>query len=192
MPVNISAVDCSALDCNGVLGAAGSQVQYCPKGIKRSQLSSVILTNPTVGTLIANWGNALVALDFNIDNADATDVKQKQFFGKGSIAESESSEIELNDFQTYNLGDTNTATFSIYDIDEATHEYWSKVKCGIIKPLGYFTTVDSEIIGVAAGLNFSSIKPNLIFDEGKDAVKRIDVTFTWEAKTFPDVYPYPL
>ena len=189
---NISAVDCDALACDGVLGAAGTQVQYCPANIRRSQLDSVILVNPTVGTLIANWGASLVALDFDIDNTDITDVKQKQFFGKGSIAESEASEIELNSFQMYNLGDTNTATFSIYDISLDTHEYWSKVKCGKIKPLGYFTTVDSEIIGVAAGLNFTSIKPNLIFDEGKDAVKRIDVTFTWEAKTFPDVYPYPL
>lgn len=189
---NVFAVDCSAIDCDSPLGAAGTQDRYCPKNVKRSQLDSVILIHPTLGTPILNWGAALVALDFDIDNTDATDTKQKQFFGKGSIAESEDSEVELNSFQLVNLGSTTSATLSIYDIDADTYTYWSKVKCGIVKPRGYFTTVDDEIIGSAVGINFSSIKPNVIFDEGKDAVKRIDVVFTWESKTFPDVYPYPL
>lgn len=192
MANNVFAVDCSLLTCDGSLGAAGKQVQYCPAFIKRSELNSLILVNPTVGTVIANWGDSLVALDFDIDNTDATDTKQKQFFGKGSIAEAEGSPVVLNDFQDYNLGDKTTATFVIYDISPETYTYWAKVKCGKIKPRGYFTTVASEIIGSATAIQFTSVNPNIIFDEGSDAVKRIEVTLIWESDTFPDVYPYPL
>ena len=192
MPTNVFEINCDALDCDSPLGAAGVQDKYCPKNVKQSQLDSVILVHPTLGTLVTNWGPSLAPTDFDIDNADATDVKQKQFFGVGSIAESEDSEVEINSFQLVNLGSTTTATFTIHNIDSETYDYWRKVKCGTVKPRGYFTTVADEIIGSATAINFSSIKPNIIFDEGKDAVKKIVVVFTWESKTMPDIHDYPL
>lgn len=191
--INTFAVDCSTITCpSGLLGAANSMSADCSANVNRSEVNSVILVHPTLGTAITNWGAGLVALDFNIDNTDATDVKQKQFIGRGSFGEPEAITTTLNDFREYDITKTYTLTFTIFDVGDATYDFMRKIECGSVVPLLYFTTVSSKIYGKDGGICPKQVKASLILDEGSDAIERWQLQFVWEAKTAPDRYDYPL
>jgi hypothetical protein len=148
--------------------------------------------HPTLGTAPTNWGSSLAATDFNIDNADATEVAQKQFFGIGSIGEPEIVTTTLNDFREYVLTKIYTLTFTIFDIGSDTYDFMRKLECGVVIPYVLFTTVGQEIGGKDGGICPKSIQPSLILDEGNDAIKKWQLVITWESKTAPDMFDNPL
>ena len=85
--VNQFGIDCSTILCpDGILGAVGVMSQNCDASVNQSEINSLLLVHPTLGTLVTNWGSGLVALDFDIDNTDATDVKQKRIFGSMNLS----------------------------------------------------------------------------------------------------------
>lgn len=191
--INIFGIDCSTITCpDGLLGAADVMTSDCSANINRSEVNSVILVHPTLGTPIANWGAGMVALDFDIDNSDATDVKQKQFVGRGSFGEPETTTTTLNDFREYDITKTYTLTFTVFDIGDSTYDFMRKIECGSVTPLLYFTTVAGKIYGKDGGICPKQVRASLILDEGSDAIERWQVQFIWEAKTAPDRFDYPL
>ena len=192
MPTNLFGVDCDTQTCNEVFVVAAAQDANCPSRVLRSELKSIILIHPTLGTPIANWGASMVAGDFDIDNTDITSVKQRQFFGIGSVAESEDTLITLNDNNQHRLKSTYTLEFRVMDIPAATDEFFRQIECGVLRPLFYYVTVDDQIYGSATGIIPSIFKANKVMDEGDDAVVTWKFTVTWSAKVSPDNYDYPL
>lgn len=190
---NIFSVDCSSISCpSGALGAADVMTQDCSSDIKRSEVNSIILFHPTLGTdPTSNWPTP-AAVDFSIDNADATDADQKQFFGRGSLGEPEAVTTVINDFREFTLTKEYTLTFTIFDIGGDTYDYMRKLECGAVVPLLLFTTVGGEMYGNSGGICPKSIQPSLILDEGNDAIKRWQLVIKWEAQTAPDAVTNPL
>ena len=73
--INQFSVDCSTVPCpDGPLGAMDPQSQNC-NAVKQSEVNSLIMWHPTLGTAPTNWGPAMTPADFNIDNADSNLVK---------------------------------------------------------------------------------------------------------------------
>lgn len=186
-------IDCSALDCTTAHPAAAAQRRDCPTGIKRSEINSLFTLDPINGVPISNWGAGLVALDFDIDNTDATGVKQKQFFGKGNLAVDDGVAVTLNDFNSVDISKIQTLTFEIYDIAPETFNYFRSIQCGTLStPRIYFTTVSDMIYGAAEGILLTSFKVSFPLDEGEDAIEKIVITATIDDKVAPDRYDYPL
>ncbi len=193
MPTTINAfsIDCDAQTCAAALGAASTQVQDCPANINQSEVDSVILVHPTLGTLVTNWGASLVALDFDIDNTDATDAAQKRFFGVGSVPANDVQEVTLNNFQSFGLDKTFTLTMDIFDITPATYDYFRKIQCGKVKPLLYYTTVADKIYGSSVGISPIKFNVTTPLDSGEGSLEKITIEVSWKAKTSPDRYPMP-
>ncbi len=193
---NISQIDCTAVDCTAALGAAGAQVKDCPQNITRAEVNTLITIHPQVGTDITNWPatgeTGLVALDFDIDNTDATSVKQKQFFGVGSVAEPEESSVPLNDGQEVVLNRGYTLVFTMWDIDTNTYDWLRKVQCGTIKPKFIYGDRANYLYGIDGGLIASKWTVAFIKNTGNDAVNNAQLTITWDAKTDPDRVISPL
>lgn len=192
MATNLFNVDCDTQTCVDVFTPAAVQDQNCPANVRRSELKSIILVHPTLGTPIANWGASMVAADYTIDNTDVTSVSQKQFFGIGSVSESEDTLVTLNDSNQYRLKSTYTMEFSVMDIPAETDNFFRQIECGVLKPLFYYVTVDDQIYGSATGIKPSLFKANKVLDSGEDAVVTWKFTVTWDAKVSPDNYDYPL
>ena len=96
---NIFAIDCDTVLCPaGALGAMDVQTENC-NDVNQSEVDSLIMWHPTLGVAPTNWGAGIAAIDFDIDNTDATDVKQKQLFVKGGMPASEEITKTLNSFQ---------------------------------------------------------------------------------------------
>jgi hypothetical protein len=191
--VNQFGIDCSTILCpDGILGAVGVMSQNCDPSLNQSEINSLLLVHPTLGTLVTNWGAGLVALDFDIDNADATDVKQKRIFGSGDMPNSEPLQVTTNDFNVNTLMRTYTLNFTVFDIDSVTYDYFRKIQCSSVKPLIYFTTVAQKIKGSATGISPASFDVQTPLDRGEENVERIELTITWKSKTSPDSYDSPL
>lgn len=193
MPTTINefSIDCDAQTCAAALGAASAQVQDCPANINQSEVDSIILVHPTLGTLVTNWGPSLVALDFDIDNTDATDVSQKRFYGVGSVPANEVQDVTLNNFQQYSLDKTFTLTMDIFDITPTTYDYFRKIQCGKVKPLIYYTTVADKIFGSSVGISPIKFMVTTPLESGEGSLEKITIEVSWKAKTSPDRYPMP-
>jgi len=189
--INEFSIDCDAQTCAAALGAASAQVQDCPANINQSEVDSIIMIHPTLGTPISNWGGSLVALDFDIDNTDATDVSQKRFFGVGSVPANEVQEVTLNNFQNFSIDKTFTLTMDIFDITPATYDYFRKIQCGKVKPLFWYTTVADKIYGSTTGINPIKFMVTTPLESGEGSLEKITIEVSWKAKTSPDRYPMP-
>lgn len=190
--INEFSIDCAAQTCSSPLGAASNQDQFCPIDVSQSEIDSLIIVHPTLGTLVTNWGAGLVLGDFDIDNTDATDVKQKRFFGVGSLGEPEISEVTLNNFQPYPISKTYPLTFEITQVSLATRDYFRKIECNKIKPLIYYTDVDGFIHGGATGIQPTRFDVSMPMDSGQEGIQKILLSIQWKAKTSPDRYVSPL
>ena len=190
--INEFGIDCTAQTCAAALGAAGNQDQFCPENINQSEIDSIILVHPTLGTLVTNWGAGLVLLDFDIDNTDATDVKQKRFFGIGSTTAPERSEVTTNNFQTYSISKTYTLDFEMHDIDLATRDYFRKLECEKVRPLIYYTDVAGFIFGGALGIQPLRFDVSMPQDSGQEGLQKIVIQAQWKARTSPDRFNSPL
>lgn len=193
MPTTINefSIDCDAQICAAALGEATTQVQDCPANINQSEVDSVILVHPTLGTLITNFGPTLAAIDFDISNEDPTDVSQKRFFGIGSVPANEVQEVLLNNFQNYQLDKTFTLTMDIFDISPDTYDYFRRIQCGKVKPLIYYTTVADKIYGSAVGISPIKFAVTTPLDSGEGSLEKITIEVSWKAKTSPDRYDMP-
>ena len=193
---NIGQIACAAINCTSPLGAAAEQLQFCQRNISQSEVNTLICWHPTLGTPIANWPasgeTGLVALDFDIDNTDATDVKQKQFFGVGSVADPEENTIEVNDGQTYVLNRTRTLTFNIYQMPIETYNWLRELQCGTVKPKFVYGDRANYLYGIDGGLVASNWTVAFPKDSGADAVNRATLTITFDGKTDPDRAISPL
>lgn len=190
---DIFEIDCSALECDGVYAAATAQDPNCPNDVYRSEVNSIILIHPVLGTPIANWGASMTALDFDIDNADATSVKQKQFFGVGNVAEPEEVTTTLNDFSEVVLARKNTLSFEIYDVSQETRDFFRQLQCGKLpRPKLYYTTVADKIYGAEMAIPLISFKATELSEQGEDAITKWQITAIWDSKVAPDRYDYPL
>lgn len=190
--VNIFAVDCDLLDCpDGALGAMDAQSESCNEVIQ-SEVNSVIFWHPTLGTAPTNWGAGITALDFDIDNTDATDVKQKQIFVTGSVPEATDTEVTVNGFQTIVLSRTHTMTVNLYTFGDATYDYLRKIQCGKVKPQFDFTTNGGKLFGKDGGITPSKISANFVLNEGEESFETWTITFEWKSLTAPDRLDNPL
>ncbi len=193
---NIGQIDCTAIDCTSPLGAADAQLQDCPSNITRAEVNSLIIWHPTLGTDITNWPatgeTGLVALDFDIDNTDATDVKQKQFFGVGTVSEPEESAVPLNDGQEFVLNRKYSLVFTLWDIPAATYDYLRKIQCGVVKPKFVYSDRANYLYGIDGGIAASKWTVAFIKNTGDDAVNNAQITITWDSSVDPDRVISPL
>lgn len=189
--MNVFDVACDIACPDGALGAMGAQSKYC-NDVNLSQLESLILQHPTLGTPIDNWGPGLTALDFLIDNTDTTDVSQKQIFGIGSVAEPTIDEVEVNAFQMAKIKGVYTISFRLYTFDSVTYDYLRKLQCGTVKPKITYTTEGGYIYGKDGGIDTTKFQVELIQDEGSSAVEYFQFTIEWNAKNAPDRFLNPL
>jgi len=191
--INIFEVDCDDVLCpDGTLGALSTQTENC-NDVNLSEVNSIILKHPTLGDNITNWGPALAAGDFNIDNADATDVAQKQIFVTGGVAEPEETEVTLNGFQTVTLNKTFTLSAEFYsDGSQLTYDYLRKLECNKVKPDFWFTTMGGKIFGKDGGITPSKFSLSKVLEQGEESVEKWVMNIQWKALTSPDRYDNPL
>jgi len=191
--INIFEVDCDDVLCpDGTLGALSPQTENC-NDVNLSEVNSIILKHPTLGDNITNWGPALAAGDFNIDNADATDVAQKQIFVTGGVAEPEETEVTLNGFQTVTLNKTFTLSAEFYsDGSQLTYDYLRKLECNKVKPDFWFTTMGGKIFGKDGGITPSKFSLSKVLEQGEESVEKWVMNIQWKALTSPDRYDNPL
>ena len=190
--VNVFSVDCDALDCpDGTLGAMDLQSESCNE-VVQSEVNSIIFWHPTLGTAPTNWGPGIAALDFDINNADATDVQQKQIFVTGSVPEPTDTEATVNGFQTVVLSRTHTLTANLVTFGDATYDYLRKLQCGKVKPQFVYTTMGGKLFGKDGGITPSKITANFILNEGEESFETWTITFEWKSLTAPDRLDNPL
>lgn len=190
--INKFAVDCDAIACpDGNLGAAAAQTENC-NDVVLSEVNSIILVHPTLGTPILNWGTGLVVGDFDIDNTDATNVKQKRFFVSGEMAEPDDKFVKTNSFNQVKMNGLYTLTADLYTLPIATYDYFRKIACGKVRPQLYFTTMGGKIFGKDGGITCSKISANIVLGTGEDSIEMIKLVFEWYALNSPDRYENPL
>lgn len=190
--INVFGVDCADIDCpDGLLGAAAAQTEDC-NDVVLSEVNSIILVHPTEGDLPTNWGNSIADTDFDIDNTDATDVKQKRFFVTGTMAEPEETTVTVNSFQEVIVNRKYSLSVTLHSIPSATYDYFRKIQCGKVKPLLYFTTIGGKIFGSETGIKCSKVSASLILNSGQDGIEQINIVFEWYALNAPDRYTNPL
>lgn len=190
--MNLFNVDCEGQLCDDVFVPASTQDPYCPSRVLLSEIKSLILLHPTLGTPIANWGAAMVAGDFAIDNTDVTSVSQKQFFGIGNTSIPENVFVTLNQSQQHKLKSTYTLDFDVMDIPVETDNFFRQIECGKLKPLFYYITTDDQIYGSATGIKPLTFTANKVMERGDDAVVMWSLSISWQAKVSPDNYDCPL
>lgn len=194
---NVGSVDCSTQTCDGALSPANTQNRTCPANISQAEINTLILWNPNTGATFndnapTNWGQSIASSDFNIDNTDATDVAQKQFWGVGSIDAPENLEQTINDGQTVILDRTRTLTFTIFDIGDDTYDYFRELQCDKIRPYFIYGDLGGYLYGVDGGLVPKLFQPSNPKSSGEDAINQIQITIAFDGKTDPDRVPNPL
>lgn len=190
--INIFEIDCDTLQCpDGTLGAMNPQTEDC-NDIDLSEVNSIIWTHPTLGDIITNWGAALAATDFNIDNSDATDVAQKQIFVTGGVAEPEETTVTLNGFQTVTLNKTFTLSAEFYSDGALTYDYLRRLECNKVKPKFWFTTMGGKIFGKDGGITPAKFGLSKVLEQGEESVEKWVLNIQWKSLTSPDRYTNPL
>ena len=190
--INIFSVDCSTLVCpDGALGAMNAQSQDCAS-VNQSEVNSLIFWHPTLGTAPTNWGAGMAAIDFNIDNTDATDVAQKQIFGVGDLPAPEFQSVVVNNFNSVDIAGTWTLNFDLYDIGDDTYDYLRKLECSKVKPQFIFSTVGGYLYGKDGGITPTQIRLSPVLERGEESVERWSLIITWKGQTAPDRVENPL
>ena len=190
--INIFSVDCSTVVCPaGALGAMDDAAQNC-NSVVQSEVNSIIFWHPTLGTAPLNWGPSMVLLDFDIDNTDATDVKQKQIFGIGDMPAPEFQSVVVNNFNSVDIAGTWTLNFDLFDIGDDTYDYLRKLECSTVKPQFIFSTVGGYLYGKDGGITATQIRLSPILERGEESVEKWSFVITWKSQTAPDRVPNPL
>lgn len=190
--VNIFAIDCDTVDCpDGALGAMDAQSESC-NDVVQSEINSIIFWHPTLGTAPTNWGAGIAAIDFSIDNTDATDVNQKQIFVVGGMPEPEETTITTNGFQEVTLSKTFSLTATLYTFGDATFDYLRKLQCNKVKPQFVFTTAGGKLVGNDGGITPSKFTLNYVLEEGEESVEKWTFDIQFKALTAPDRLDNPL
>ena len=189
---NIFAIDCDTVLCPaGALGAMDIQTENC-NDVNQSEVDSLIMWHPTLGVAPTNWGAGIAAIDFDIDNTDATDVKQKQLFVKGGMPASEEITKTLNSFQDVVINRTHTLTLELYTFGDATYDYLRKLQCNKVKPLFCFTTVGGKLFGKDEGIYATKFALDFLLEEGEENCEKWSITISWKSLTAPDRLDNPL
>ena len=189
---NIFAIDCDTVLCPaGALGAMDVQTENC-NDVNQSEVNSLIMWHPTLGVAPTNWGAGIAAIDFDIDNTDATDVKQKQIFVKGGMPASEEVTKTLNSFQDVVINRTHTLTLELYTFGDATYDYLRKLQCNKVKPLFCFTTVGGKLFGKDGGISATKFALDFLLEEGEENCEKWSITISWKSLTAPDRLDNPL
>ena len=190
--VNIFAVDCGTIACpSGTLGAMDAQSENC-NDVVQSEVNSIIFWHPTLGTAPTNWGAGIAALDFSIDNTDATDADQKQIFITGAMAEPEDVVKTVNGFQEIVINRTFTLTGTLFSFGDDTFDYLRKLQCGKVKPQFVFTTAGGKLLGKDGGITPSKFTLNYVLDEGEESCEKWTFEIQWKSLTAPDRLINPL
>lgn len=190
--INDFAINCDNLVCpDGALGAAGNFDLGCLSA-DLSQLGSIIMWHPTLGTAPTNWGPSMLITDFDIDNTDATDVKQKRFPIVGELPKPEYQKITTVSFNSITVLKTRSVNFRIYHVDPATYDYLRKVECGKVRPKFILETEGGQLLGKDGGIDFSDIELDAVWNEGETEVEYWEAVIQFKAKVSPDRYPSPL
>jgi hypothetical protein len=190
--INIFSVDCSTVVCPaGALGAMDAATQNC-NSVVQSEVNSILFWHPTLGTAPLNWGPSMVLLDFDIDNTDATDVKQKQIFGIGDMPAPEFQTVVVNNFNSVDIAGTWTLNFDLFDIGDDSYDYLRKLECSTVKPQFIFSTVGGYLYGKDGGITATQIRLSPILDRGEESVEKWSFVITWKSQTAPDRVPNPL
>ena len=191
--INVFSIDCSTVTCpSGALGAMDIISQNCNDNIVQSEVNSIILWHPTLGTAPTNWGPSIAASDFDIDNTDATDAKQKQIFGQGDMPTQEFQSVITNNFNEVDIAATFTLNFDIFDVGAATYDYLRKLQCATVKPYIIFTTVGGKMYGKDGGIVPTQIRLSNVLERGEESVEKFQLVITWKSRTAPDRVPNPL
>ena len=190
--INIFAVDCDGVVCpDGVLGAMDAQAEFC-NDVDQSEVNSIIFWHPTLGVAPTNWGPTMIAGDFDIDNTDATDVKQKRLFVKGGMPEPDESVITTNAFQEVVLSRTYNLELTLYTAKDATYDYLRKLQCGKVKPKFVFSTAGANLFGKDGGIEPSKLSLSVVLEEGEESVEKWTIKIAWKGLVSPDRVPNPL
>jgi len=191
--INIFSIDCSTVTCpDGALGAMDIISQNCNDNIVQSEVNSIILWHPTLGTAPLNWGPSMVVGDFDIDNTDATDVKQKQIFGQGDMPTPEFQSVVTNNFNTVDIAATFTLNFDIFDVGAQSYDYLRKLQCATVKPYIIFSTVGGYLYGKDGGIVPTQFRLSPVLERGEESVEKWQCVITWKSRTAPDRVPNPL
>ena len=190
--INIFDIDCDTVDCpDGALGAMDAQSESCNE-VNQSEINSLIWWHPTLGTAPTNWGAGITALDFDIDNTDATDVKQKQIFGVWEMPEPTESTVTTNSFQEVTLSKTFSITGTLYTFGGDTFDYLRKIQCNKVKPNFVFTTVGGKLLGKDGGIVPSKFTLNYVLNQGEESVEQWTFDIQFKSLTAPDRLDNPL
>ena len=191
--INIFSIDCSTVTCpSGALGAMDIISQNCNDNIVQSEVNSIILWHPTLGTAPANWGPTMAVVDFLIDNTDVTDVKQKQIYGQGDMPLPEFQSVTTNNFNAVDIAGTFTLNFDIFDVGSLSYDYLRKLQCSTVKPQFIFSTVGGKLYGNTDGITPTQFRLSPVLERGEESVEKWTCTLTWKARTAPDRVPNPL
>ena len=190
--INIMSISCDDLVCpGGILGAANNVSTDCLDAIL-SQIGGIIMWNPTIGTAPTNWGPSMVVTDFDIDNTDATDVKQKRFPLIGNLGKPEYQKIPTIQFKTVTALKTRSFNFKIYHVDSINYDFFRKIECGKIRPKILLETEGGFLLGKDGGIEYADIELDAIFEEGETAIEYWEGVITFKAQVSPDRVPNPL
>lgn len=189
---NIFSIDCASVTCpDGALGAMDVISQDCNENINQSEVNSIILWHPTLGTAPSVWP-PLAPSDFSIDNTDATDVSQKQIFGQGDMPLPEFQSVTTNNFNSVDIAGTFTLNFDIFDVGATSYDYLRKLQCATVKPLFIFSTVGGYLYGKDGGITPTQFRLSPVLERGEEAVEKWTCTITWKSRTAPDRVENPL
>jgi hypothetical protein len=191
--INIFSIDCSTVNCpDGALGAMDIISQNCNDNIVQSEVNSIILWHPTIGTAPTNWGPTMIVGDFSIDNTDATDAAQKQIYGQGDMPLPEFQSVTTNNFNAVDIAGTFTLNFDIFDVGSLSYDYLRKLQCSTVKPYFIFSTVGGYLYGNDGGITPTQFRLSPVLERGEESVEKWTCTITWKARTAPDRVPNPL
>jgi len=186
------AVNCDNLECpGGILGAAGTITTDCLE-VDLSQIGAIILWHPTLGTAPTNWGNSMAVTDFDIDNSDATDTKQKRFPLIGNLAKPEYQKISTIAFNSVTILKTRAFNFRMFHVDLTTYDFLRKVECGKIRPKFILETEGGYLLGKDGGIDFSDIELDAVWNEGETEVEYWEGVISFKTKVSPDKVLNPL
>lgn len=190
--INIFSIDCENTVCpNGTLGAAGNFDLSCLDAVL-SQLKSIVMWHPTLGNAPTNWGPSMLVTDFDIDNTDATDAKQKRFPIIGSLGKPEYQKIPTVSFAKIVAKKTRQVNFRIYHTDDATYDFLRKVECNKVRPRFILETEGGKLLGKDGGISVSDIELDAVWNEGETEVEYWEAVWEYQSNVSPDRIPSPL
>ena len=191
---NIFTIDCTGFDCDqGLPVSAGPNPSNCSIEAVDSTIDSVVLFDQINGNPATNWGPSMTALDFPIDNADATGVSMKRFVGIGSMSFTEGDTLELvSGSEKLKPGTFEfVITLPLPQVDNTMRDYFRTIECGKFIPRFYVTTTSGHVFGAANGLLPSKkVTAPMVLDEGGN--QNVVLTLSYVARISPDRFISPL